>query len=158
MPKVQETTMSKELQVVSFQVNEREYAVDIASVVEIIYFKPVTPVPKAPAFIEGIIDLRGLVIPIVDLKKRLELSTDLAMHSDYILIVKVQDRHLGIVVDRVREVLRIEMDKIQSPHKILRGKHSQFLIGVCKTADRIILLLDVETLLATDEKDRLGEI
>lgn len=158
MPKVQETTRPKELRVVSFQVNEHEYAVDIAKVVEIIYFKPVTPIPKAPAFIEGIIDLRGSVIPIVDLKKRLELSSDLATHPDYILIVKIQDRRLGIMVDRVREVLQIEMDKIQSPHEIVRRKHSVFLAGVCKVAERLILLLDIETLLSTEEKGRLGEI
>jgi len=158
MPKVQETTGSKELRFVSFSVNDREYAVDIAKVVEIIYFKPVTPFPKAPAFIEGVIDLRGAVIPIVDLKKRLELSSDLATRPKYILIVMIQGRQLGIAVDRVREVLRIEMEKIQSPHKIMRGKHSEFLAGVCKIAERIILLLDIETLLSTDEKDHLGEI
>ncbi len=158
MPNVQETTKSKELRVVSFQVNEREYAVDIAKVVEIIYFKSPTPIPKAPAFIEGVIDLRGAVIPIVDLKKRLELASDPAQHPDYILIVKIQDRHLGIAVDGVREVLQIEMDKIQSPHKIVRGSHSEFLAGVCKVAERLILLLDIETLLSTEEKDRLGEI
>jgi purine-binding chemotaxis protein CheW len=165
MPKVQETTQPKELRVVSFQVNDREYAVDIAKVVEIIYFKPATPIPKAPAFIEGVIDLRGAVIPIVDLKKRLELISHRSVGegtpappSDYILIVKIQDRLLGIVVDRVREVLQIETSKIQSPHKIVQGKNSEFLLGVCKMAERLVLLLDIETLLSTDEKDRLEGI
>ena len=158
MPKVQETNKSEELRVVSFQVNEREYAVDIDKVVEIIYFKPVTPIPKSPAFIEGIIDLRGSVIPIVDVKKRLGLGSDPDLHPDYILIVKIQDRRLGIMVDRVREVLQIEMDKIESHHKIVRGRHSEFLTGVCKVGERLILLLDIETLLSTEEKDRLEEI
>lgn len=165
MPKVQETIRPKELRVVSFQVNEREYAVDIAKVVEIIYFKPVTPIPQAPAFIEGVIDLRGAVIPIVDLKKRLGLASDPPAeqagpthHSDYIVIVKIQDRLLGVVVDRVREVLQIEMEKIQSPHKIVQGKHSEFLAGVCKVEERLVLLLNIETLLSTEEKDRLGGI
>ena len=189
MPKVQETAKPKELRAVSFHVNEQEYAVDIAQVVEIIYSKPVTPIPQAPSFIEGVIDLRGAVIPILDLKKRLELGSDQPaarpaaparsaparpagggggqadpaeghgpVGSGYILIVKIQDRYLGIVVDRVREVLDIEIDKIQLPDKMVRGKHSEFLAGVCKVADRLVLLLNVETLLSMDETDRLAEI
>ena len=165
MPKVQETTQSKELRLVSFQVSDREYAVDIANVVEIIYFKPVTPIPKAPAFIEGVIDLRGAVIPIVDLKKRLELVPDRrsgekvsAQLSDYIVIVKIQDRLLGIVVDSIREVLQIGQDEIQPPHKIVHGKGAAFLIGVCKTEERLVLFLDIEALLSTDEKGSLREV
>ncbi|HXC62385.1 MAG TPA: chemotaxis protein CheW [Nitrospiria bacterium] len=158
MPKVPETTKPKELRVVSFQVNEREYAVDIEKVVEIIYFKPVTPIPRSPSFIEGIIDLRGSVIPIVDVKKRLGLASDPDLHPDYILIVKIQDRRLGIMVDRVREVLQIETARIEPHHKIVRGRHSEFLTGVCRVAERLILLLDIETLLSTEEKDRLEEI
>jgi len=165
MPKVQETTQSKELRLVSFQVNDGEYAVDIAKVVEIIYFKPVTPIPKAPTFIEGVIELRGAVIPVVDLKKRLEVASDLAVGReasaqpiDYIVIVKIQDRLLGIMVDRIREVLQVGVDQIQSPHEIMHGKGSAFLIGVCKTTERLVLLLDIEALLSTNEKGCLREI
>jgi purine-binding chemotaxis protein CheW len=163
MPEMQETVESRELHVVSFELREREYAVDLARVVEIIYFEGITPVPKSPAFIKGVIDLRGRVIPVLDLKEKLDLVSEQVSESrdperpDHILIVKVRNRRLGLLVDRVREVVPIETDKIQAPHEIVR-KHSEFLAGVCRTKGRLILLLDIEGLLNAEEKEQLGEV
>jgi purine-binding chemotaxis protein CheW len=164
MHKTQEKIGSEEMHVVSFELYEREYAVDLAKVVEIIYFEGVIPVPKAPVFIKGIIDLRGAVVPVLDLKEKLGLASsqtagpdDPIGRPDHILIVKVRNRRLGILVDRVRGVVPIETDKIQPPHEIVR-KHSEFLTGVCKARGRLILLLDIEALLSPEEKDHLSEV
>lgn len=164
MPDIQMATGSGEFHVVSFELNEYEYAVDLVKVIEIIYFKHLTPVPKAPTFIKGVIDLRSAVIPVLDLKEKLDLDSDQSpgeagsiRHSDHILIVRIRNRRLGIMVDRVREVLPIEKDKIQPPHEIVR-RHSEFLTGVCKVAGRLILLLDFEALLSAEEKNHLKEM
>jgi len=164
VPEMQKTAGSKEFHIVSFELNENEYAVDLAKVIEIIYFKDLTPVPKAPVFIRGVIDLRGAAIPVLDLKKKLELASDQTIgkagpvrHPDHILIVKIRNRRLGIMVDRVREVQPIELDKIQPTHEMVR-RHSEFLIGVCKLSGRFILLLDIEALLSAEEKDHLKEV
>jgi len=164
MADVQKTTRSKEFHIVSFELNEYEYAVDLTKVIEIIYFKYLTPVPKVPVFIKGFIDLRGAVIPVLDLKEKLDLASDQtigqpgpARHPDHILIVKIRNRRLGIMVDRARDVLPIEKDKIQPPHGMVR-RHSEFLTGVCKVSGRFILLLDIEALLSAEEKDHLKEV
>ena len=160
---MQKTTGSKEFHIVSFELNKYEYAVDLAKVTEIIYFKHMTPVPKAPVFIKGVIDLRGAAIPILDLKEKLDLASDQTIgkpgvgHPDHILIVKIRNRRLGIMVDRVRGVLRIDKDKIQPHHEMVR-RHSEFLTGVCKVSGRFILLLDIEALLNAEEKDHLKEV
>ena len=81
----------KKIQVVSFLVNEMSYAIDIDRIHEIIYFKKATPLPQAPSFIEGVLDLRGTVVPIIDLKKKMGMTSDITTPSSHILIVKLQN-------------------------------------------------------------------
>ena len=113
---------------------------------------------KLPSFIEGVVELRGLVIPVIDLKKRLGLTLAAGGRSNHILIVKIHGTKIGIIVDDVREVIGVEEGSIQSPPEILKDKESEYLMGICKLKERLILVLDAERLFSYNERYILGEI
>jgi len=148
----------KKIQVVSFLVNEMNYAIDIDRIHEIIYFKKATPLPQAPSFIEGVLDLRGTVVPIIDLKKKMGMTSDITTPSSHILIVKLHNNILGVIVDEVKEVLHLDMNQVQAPQKIHKGSGSRYLTGVCKVGERLVFLLDLDALLTGDEQTSLGEM
>ncbi len=148
----------KKIQVVSFLVNEMNYAIDIDRIHEIIYFKKATPLPQAPPFIEGVLDLRGTVVPIIDLKKKMGMTSDITTPSSHILIVKLLNNISGVIVDEVKEVLHLDENKIQAPQKIHKGPGSRYLTGVCKVGERLVFLLNLDALLTSDEHASLGEI
>jgi purine-binding chemotaxis protein CheW len=158
MPKTESKDKAGELQIVSFRINEEEYAVEISKIIEIIYYKAARPLPQSPAFIEGVVDLRGIVIPVLDLKKRLRLSSKNAGAPNHILIVRFGDKMAGIVVDEVKQVLLIDEGQIQSPQTFIKGGGSKHLRGVCKVHDQLIFILSLDTLLSDDEQAQLREI
>ncbi|HET6464664.1 MAG TPA: chemotaxis protein CheW [Nitrospiria bacterium] len=147
-----------ELKVVSFQIDDREYAVDISRMIEIIYYRPATPLPQAPEFVVGVVDLRGTVIPALDLKKRLRLTSKAAGRPNHILIVRFKDKMIGIVVDQVTQVVQIDEKEIQSPQNFLEGTGSKYLRGVCKINDQLVFILSLDNLLTDDEQAQLKEI
>ncbi|HWP45871.1 MAG TPA: chemotaxis protein CheW [Candidatus Limnocylindrales bacterium] len=149
----------EQLQQVCFKLADSEYGIDIFHVREII--KPVenmTPVPQAPFFVEGVIDLRGDIIPILDLKKRFDLGKTEMGKSTRIIVVKLAGTSgantliVGFLVDQVTEVLRVKKSEIQpAPGKVM-GIDSEYIWGVGKRAGRLIMLLDVERMLLADTK------
>lgn len=158
MTKTDSKDKAGELQIVSFTIDDKEYAVEISKIIEIIYYKAATPLPQSPEFIEGVVDLRGTVIPVLDLKKRLRLSSKITGTPNHILIVRLGDKMVGIIVDEVKEVLQIEEGQIQSPQKMIKGGGSKHLRGVCKIHDQLVFILSIDTLLSDDEQAQLQEI
>jgi purine-binding chemotaxis protein CheW len=158
MPKTESKDKTGELQIVSFRVDDKDYAVEISKIIEIIYYRAATPLPQSPEFIEGVVDLRGTVIPVLDLKKRLRLSSKTPASPNHILIVRFGDKMVGIVVDEVKEVLQIEEGQIQSPQTFIKGGGSKHLRGVCKVRDQLIFILSMDTLLSDNEQAQLQEI
>ena len=158
MTKIESRGKTEELQLVGFRIDVKQYAVDIGRVIEIIYYKTATPLPQSPAFIEGVVDLRGIVIPVLDLKKRLRLPSTSTERPHHILIVRVQDKTIGMVVDEVKQVLQIDESQIQSPQKILKGAASKHLQGICKLNDQLVFILSLDTLLSGDEQAQLQGI
>lgn len=158
MPKTDSKSKAGELQIVSFRVDDKDYAVEISKIIEIIYYKAATPLPQSPEFIEGVVDLRGTVIPVLDLKKRLRMPSKTAGLPNHILIVHFGEKMVGIVVDEVKEVLHIEEGQIQSPQTWIKGGSSQYLRGVCKVHDQLIFILSMDQLLSDDEQAQLREI
>lgn len=152
-------------QVVTFTVGEEEYAIDIATIIEIIYFRKAVPIPQAPEFIDGVIDLRGRVIPVLDARKRLGLK-DRGAVPHHILVLRVEERDLigrheqvlGVVVDEVTGVTEIDEKRIQKPQDAYRTEGSGYLLGVCKMKDGILFLLDPGSLLTSEETAALGGI
>ncbi len=140
---------------VTFLLAGREYATDIKQIVEIIYFQKSTPMPEAHGFVEGVVDLRGKVIPVIDLKKILVIQASENTVPNHILIIRFHEKKMGIVVDEVREVLQISNTRIQSPQEVLEGKVSRHLKGVSKMGDRMIFILSLENMLSLENSREL---
>lgn len=135
-----------QLQLVTFDVAGEEYAVDINAVHEINRMIELTRVPQAPEAVEGVINLRGRIIPVVDIRKRFGLAvTDQTEHSR-IIVVEVGERVLGFIVDKVHEVLRISDSIVEPAPAMTGGANADFISGVGKLEDRLIILLDLDKL------------
>lgn len=133
-------------QVVSFDIGSEEYAVDILDVQEIIRMVEITPVPKAPYYVEGVINLRGKVIPIIDLRQRFGLSEAERTKETRIVVVDVSRVILGLVVDSVSEVLRVPSSLIESPPNGKQGG-AEFHKGVGRIDGRLLIMLNLNRLL-----------
>jgi len=158
MQSIEKKERQHKRQLVNFRINNKDYALDIIKIIEIISFKDITPIPRLPTFIEGVVELRGLVIPVIDLKKRLGLTLVAGEKPNHILIVKIHGTKIGIIVDEVREVIGVEEGSIQAPPEILKDRESEYLMGICKFMDKLVLVLDIESLFTHDEKNVLGLI
>ena len=147
------------LQLVSFKLGDEEFGVDILQVQEIIRMQNITRVPNAPHFVEGVINLRGKVIPIIDLRKRFDLGTHEADKNTRIVVVKINDIVVGLVVDEVSEVLRIPADTVEPPPPIIAGIESDYIKGVGKLdGGRLLILLDLNKILTKEEQHSLMQM
>jgi purine-binding chemotaxis protein CheW len=144
-----------EQQLVVFQLGAELYGVEIARVHEIIRLQTVTRVPHAPAFVEGVINLRGKVIPVVDLRRRFGLPLAEHTRASRIVVVEIGDQVVGIVVDGVSEVLRVNNATIEPPSPVVAGVESDYLHGIAKLPDRLVILLNLDRVLARDERRAL---
>lgn len=143
------------LQLVTFKVGEEEFGIEIFSVKEIIRMLDITKVPKAPDFVEGVVNLRGKVIPIIDMRKRFGLdSLDHDKHTR-IVVVEMEEVMVGFVVDAVSEVLRIPADTVEPPPSVVAGIDAEYINGVGKLESRLLIMLDLKKLLGNDEKSVL---
>ena len=138
-------------QLVTFRLGEEEYGVDILKVHEIDRMMDITEVPNAPSSIEGVINLRGKVIPVINLRKKFNLPPREADGRTMIVVVDI-GTSAGMIVDSVSEVLRISSDIVEPPPSMTTGLSSEYIRGVGKLKDRLLILLDIEKLLGTQEK------
>ncbi len=134
------------LQLVSFQLDQEEFAIDILGVQEIIRVVEITPVPNAPYYVEGVINLRGKVIPIVNLRSRFGLSPASPSKETRIIVVEVLDSILGFIVDSVEEVLRLPEVCMEPPPISGRGGSDEFHKGIGRVDGRLLILLDLPLL------------
>ena len=138
-------------QLVTFRLGEEEYGVDILKVHEIDRMMDITEVPNAPSSIEGVINLRGKVIPVINLRRKFNLPEREADSRTKIVVVDI-GTSAGMIVDSVSEVLRISSDIIEPPPPMTAGVSSEYIRGVGKLKDRLLILLDIEKLLGAEEK------
>ena len=138
-------------QLVSFHVGTEEFAIDILGVQEIIRMVELTPVPNAPHYVEGVINLRGKVIPILDLRARFGLPAGERTKETRIIVVDISDTILGFIVDSVQEVLRLPEDLIEPPPTTGRGGSAEFHKGIGRVEGRILILLDMNQLIGTGD-------
>lgn len=148
----------EEEQVVVFKLNEQVYGIDIISVQEIIRMASITQLPRTPDFIEGVINLRGQVIPVIDLCKRFALPTHDATADNRIIIVQVQDVTFGMIVDSVQEVLRIPTASIEPPPPMVGGVDAAYLRGIALLDEQLIILLNQTKILYQHETAQLSEL
>ncbi len=139
------------MQLVSFQLGQEEYGVEITKVQEIILMGEITRVPQTPPYIKGLINLRSTVIPIVDLRLRFGLPEQPPTDETRIMVVNVRGKTVGIVVDAVNEVLRINRDQIAPPPPTVAGPGREYLTGLVRLNKGLLILLDIEKLLDEEE-------
>jgi len=142
-----------EEQLVTFTLGQEEFGVDIMKVQEIIHIPPITRVPKAPDYVEGVINLRGNIIPVVNLRKRFGMTTDQESELSRIVVLQFDGKVFGVRVDAVTEVLRLDSQAVEPPPPVALGMDSHFIRGVGKIGERLLILLNVERLMAGDEQN-----
>jgi purine-binding chemotaxis protein CheW len=135
----------------TFFLDEEEYGIEILKVHEIIGMMSITTVPRTPAFIRGVINLRGKVIPIIDLRLKFAMEAIEQTEETCIIVVQAQSVELGIVVDRVSEVLDIPANDIDEPPSFGAEVPTDYLLGIAKTDGRVKLLLNIDRVLTTHE-------
>jgi purine-binding chemotaxis protein CheW len=143
------------VKVVSFHLGSEEYGVDIAQVQEIIRMVEITHVPRAPHFMEGVINLRGQLIPIIDLRTRFAMPRADTTKSTRIVVTEIGSKRVGIVVDSVSEVLNIPLEQVEDAPDMIAGVGTEYIQGVGKVGDRLIILLDLTMVITGDEKAQL---
>lgn len=147
-----------EQQLVVFDLSTESYGVDIGEVREIIRLQEITKVPRTPEFVEGVINLRGGVIPVIDLRKRFDLPIADETRDNRIVVVDIGGQNIGVIVDAVTEVLRISVGSIEPPASVITTAESEYLLGIAKLDDRLIILLDLKQVLTEAEQSDLEEV
>ncbi|MCS7235358.1 MAG: chemotaxis protein CheW [Armatimonadota bacterium] len=147
-----------EQHLVVVRLDRERYGVPIEHVHEIIRMQEVTRIPRAPAFVEGVINLRGQVIPVIDLRKRFGLPHGERNGAARIVVVEMNGSRVGVVVDAVLEVLRLPNSSVVPPEELLAASEVAFLQGVAKQGEDLILLLDLQRVLEVHEQRALAEL
>lgn len=148
--------VSAATQIVSFRLANEEYGVDIMRVQEIILPGDITEMPEVPEYICGLINLRGHVIPIVDLRKRFGLPVSERDEHTRIIVVNVGAKTIGMVVDAVNEVLRINDEQLEPPPSSIVGIEHVYIKALVKFEDKLLILLDIESILSEEEHAKLS--
>jgi len=149
--------MNRELHIVGFQIGRETYGVPITSLHEIVRVPEITTVPNAQETIEGVINLRGKIIPVVDLRKRFGQIDIVADKKNRILVVELESKLVGLIVNSASEVLKIPPSEIESPGSVFADGESSYVTGVGKLKNRLIILLDISKLLHRPEFKKLEE-
>jgi purine-binding chemotaxis protein CheW len=148
----------KERQLVVFNLGQEEYGVDILQVQEIKRLTEITRVPNAPDFFEGVVNLRGDVIPVIDLYKRFNLTATEITEESRIVIVNVKDITVGITVDAVSEVITLEETAFAPPPPLVAGIEASFVEAIGKLDERLLILLNMDRILGLDEVAATKEV
>jgi len=151
-------TVEKDIQVVGFRIGTETYGVRIGAVREIVRVPEITSVPSAPDLIEGVINLRGKIIPVMDLRKRFGQAEIAPDKKNRILVVELDNKLLGLIVNAASEVLKIPPADIEAPSSVFAEGESSYVVGVGKLKGRLIILLDITRLLHRPEYKRLEEV
>ena len=149
--------MSKELQIVGFRVGRETFGVPISLVHEIVRLPDITAVPEAPDYVEGVINLRGKIISVIDLRKRFGERQITPNKKNRILVVEVDSKMVGLIVDAASEVLKVPETEIDLPPNVFEEGELNYVTGVGKLRGRLIIMIDLTKVLQKGELRRLGE-
>lgn len=147
------------MHMVGFTVGSEEFCVDILKVQEIIRMVEITVMPNSPDYVEGVINLRGKIIPIIDFRKRMHLpfTDNLNEQSRRIVVVSFGRVTVGLVVDKVSHVMKLSTDQISPTPEVIKGFESECLMGVGRSGDKLLILLDLEKLFRQDEFEGIAD-
>jgi purine-binding chemotaxis protein CheW len=156
---VDANTDYSEMQMVTFEVASEEFAINILAVQEINRMMQITRVPQSPECVKGVINLRGKIIPVIDLRQRFDMETKEHDTNTRIIVVEVSNQVIGFIVDQVNEVLRVSSNIIEAaPSLVTSNIDSAYIEGVGKLDDRLLIMLDLAKLLSPDELNQLDQI
>jgi len=144
-----------EVKVIVFRLKDEEYGVEVQQVKAIEKLEHITRVPRTPKFVKGVINLRGVVTPIIDLRKRFDLEESEYSDSTRTIIVAVGDLEVGLIVDAANDVIDIPVDAIEPPPEVVGGVEAAYLRGVAKLDKRLLILLNLDKVLSTEEINQL---
>jgi purine-binding chemotaxis protein CheW len=155
---VEHAVAGAEMQLVVFELGDESYGVDISRVQDINRMQEITEIPHAPESVVGVINLRGRVIPVIDLRKRFGLPDAVHTKDTRIVVVHLEGNLIGVIVDAVSQVLRIPADIVEPPSPVLAGVDSRYLRGIAKLDDRLVILLDLDFVLSRREQEAISEV
>lgn len=144
-----------EMQLVVFSLNDELCGADTSQIQEIVKYQDVTKVPRMPKFVDGIINLRGRVIPIINLNKRFELGETEITKKTKIIITKIDNSYIGFVVNDVSEIIKLSENEIETPPEIIQKDGSEYLRGVGKKEDKLISILNLNSIMTNVEIEKL---
>lgn len=144
-----------EKQLVIFELGSENFGIDIASVEGIVKLQEITRIPQAPSYMEGITNLRGSVLPVIDLHKRFGMAAHERTNETRIVVANVDSLKIGMIVSAVSEVLTIDDSVIEPPPPMVSNVNSEFITGVAKIDKRLVILLDLGKVLTSEEKKQL---
>lgn len=139
-----------QIQVVAFQLGDEEYAVDIINVQEINRLLNITRVPRSPYYIDGVVNLRGSIIPVINLHKKFNMDNSSNDEDTRIIVFQFDDVKAGIIVDKVSEVLHLNLNDIEETAKVYNSIDAEIIKGVARVDDRLLILLDLQKLLGIE--------
>lgn len=142
----------------TFRMGEERYGIEILRVQEIIQMMTVTPIPRTPAFVKGVVNLRGKVIPVIDLRMKFSLPANNANEQNCIIVVDLGDMHMGVVIDSVSDVINFPKDKIDKVPSFGVNLDTAFIRGIGKEDEIVTILLDIHAVLTTDEQEALSTL
>ena len=155
--------MADDLHLVTFRVGTELFGVPISAVQEIVRVPAIARIPQSPDFVEGVINLRGRVITVIDMRKRLgqppvEPDSDMASRKARILVVEAEGRLVGVIVDEVAEVLRLAEDQTEPAPPMVAGLSNQYIRGVGKLKDDLLILIEIEKILTAEQLVAIDEL
>jgi purine-binding chemotaxis protein CheW len=149
-------------QLVTFQIGEELYGIDIMDVKEIVRVQDIRPIPNAPSYVEGIFNLRGDIIPIINLHRRFHLKKAQIGDDDELLsgfiIIDINGMKLGVIIDKVARVVSVEAAQVQPPPQILTGIGAEYIQGVVHQENGYLIILDIRKLFNPKELQKIGEL
>lgn len=146
-----------DIQVVTFRVGPQEFALDISQVERILRYEAPAPLPNAPAFLEGVVRYEGSAVPVVDLRKRLELDAPIRDETR-LMVLGLDGQRVGVLVDQVREVMRVDSTTIAAPPPMVRGLAAAYIAGIITEGARTVVLLNALKLLSATERLALQQV
>lgn len=153
-----QTSRSKSFQIVSFTVGKEEYGVHIEDVQEIVRMPSITRLPQTESFIKGVINLRGNVIPVIDMRERFGMEKTEYTGTTRVIVVKMEEKLVGMIVDTVSQVLELSQDDVSDPPEIIHGLSREYIEGIGRVNDAMIILLRIQKVLTAEEIGKLSNV
>jgi purine-binding chemotaxis protein CheW len=140
------------VKLVTFRLGGDLFATDVASVDRVLRYEAPSAVPEVPAWVSGVIEHRGKVVPVIDLRRRIELADQSITHETRVLVLNTEGGYVGAIVDAVLEVVSVPADGVEPPPALFRGFAARFLRGIARVNGKLVVMLDVNTVLANADR------